>query len=256
MNIPPPVAGQAGGSAAFVGTDIRFALKHDARTTQATLPQAVPKVEARSQSRAGSQGPTNPPQPPTSSPKGSKPSAATSTSPPQDRGFAKSTYLSQDEPAATAKAATSTTETRPLSRSIGSDQLKEVVKKLEEEERERKARAEALTADKNKFTDTTPGSTPEETIQKARILRSIALNTEQSDPDKAKIAAQAAQMEAEAKAKITERQRDAAGIQVDPVELMERPPEDSRDKKILEKIGSTYGLRGEYDSSRLVSTFA
>ena len=134
--------------------------------------------------------------------------------------------------------------------------LQDSLQKLEEEQRARKSRLEDLIAKDNAYADTTPGNTPEETILKARVLRSRVSQSSQSDPENAKIVAKAAQMEAEAKAKITERQRQASGIETDPVGLLERAAENSRDTKILEKIGSTYGLNGAQEASKLVAELA
>lgn len=239
-----------------VAMDSRSAPKHAVRTTQATTPQAVPRAEARGHAQPNPQAQDSGIQLQISGQKGAQAQQAlTRIAQPatQSNGLA-TAERNSDKPNDSGQP--SNHAATQASGVIDNDQLKEVVEKLEDEERERKERAKEIELTKKNYTDTSPGSTPEETIQKARILRSKAMTTSQNDTEGTKLAAKAAQMESEAKAKITQRQREAAGIQIDPVDLMERSHSNRRDSSILDKIGSTYARMGHYKPSQLVSVFA
>lgn len=253
MITPTADAGRASGSApAQVAPGIGRAPKHDVRTTQAISAQAVSRTDAPARTRSHTQPQDAGIQLQISGKQGAKAEQAL-------------TRLTQQAtvPHASAAAERGTQTTRAgevavdpaATNSLYRDreQIEEVIERLESDERDRRKRALELAQRENNFADTSPGSTPEETIQKARVLRSKA---SQNDTEGAELATKAAQMEAEAKAKINQRQREAAGLQIDPVDLLERTGNDGRENKTLDRIGSTYGRLSDYGTSPLVSVFA
>lgn len=248
MNVPNPDVGKVAGGSLQMRAEISSAQRQAARTSQSITPKAVAQTERGNALKSedagvrlqisGKQGPNaelelhrmvN----------DSKITAPQSDTQPQS-GLdpIQSTYGKFEE-------------------NNPNDPLKETLQKLEEEEEERKKRSEnQITNGKNQIVDTNPGSTPEETIEKARLLRSRVLTSDGADPEDMKLAAKAAEMEAEARAKITERQREAAGITTDPIDILEHSREDSRENKILNKIGSTYGAFESFEDRSLVSALA
>lgn len=102
------------------------------------------------------------------------------------------------------------------------------------------------------YIDMTPARTPEEALFKARLIRSAALAPLDPANDDLKAAAMADQMESEAAAQITERQRQASGMIFDLRELQAlKKEEQDREQSRLQTLTSAYQL--PEDTSRVLA---